>query len=182
MGHRSLIRRCLDLGAVQVIISPVTNKCTATLEICAYKAMRDAARDQQALREITAGRKRSWVGVTVAKEQKPYSYLREAMVSGLMSGICRGEQDDEQISTAHISVSSERQEQIAIAVGRWHFCAHSFGDDELLVAAMLMFQHALQMPELAPWNISTGKNLSVLSHWLSFSRCLKPKLFFFFMC
>lgn len=156
-GHRPLVRRCLDLGAVEVIMSPLNRMCISTLEIAAYKANRDASRDAQALREITAGRKRSWVGVSVGKEQKPYAYLREAMVSGLMNGICRVDQDDEQIVSAHIAVSAERQEQIAAAVGRWHFCAHSFTDDELLVAAMLMFKHALEMTELERWRISSGK-------------------------
>lgn len=155
-AHRPLVRRCLDLGAVEVIISPLNNKCISTLEIAAYKANRDASRDAQALREISAGRKRSWVGVSVGNEQKPFAYLREAMVSGLMKGICRVDQDDEQIVSAHIAVSAERQEQITAAVGRWHFCAHSFTDDELLVAAMLMFKHALEMPALEPWRISSG--------------------------
>ena len=41
-------------------------------------------------------------------------------------------------------------------VGRWHFCAHNFTDDELIVAATMMFNHALSMPELEPWRIPTG--------------------------
>ncbi|KAL6832680.1 hypothetical protein V8C40DRAFT_262546 [Trichoderma camerunense] len=147
---RKLIRRCLDLGAVDVIISPLGPKCIATLEICAYKAHRDAARDQQAMMEITKGRKRSWVGVN---DQKPFAYLREAMVSGLMKGICRLSPEDDNIAGAHIAVSSERQAIIAEAVGRWHFDAHEFSDDELLVAAMQMFKHALTSPELERWRI-----------------------------
>ncbi|KAL7944502.1 hypothetical protein V8C42DRAFT_346240 [Trichoderma barbatum] len=156
---RKLIRRCLDLGAVDVIISPLGPKCIATLEICAYKAHRDAARDQQAMMEITKGRKRSWVGVN---EQKPFAYLREAMVSGLMSGICRLSPDDDHIAGAHIAVSSERQAVIAEAVGRWHFDAHDFSDDELLVAAMQMFKHALTSPELERWRIPADQLISFL--------------------
>ncbi|KAH0494198.1 hypothetical protein TgHK011_000827 [Trichoderma gracile] len=156
---RKLIRRCLDLGAVDVIISPLGPKCIATLEICAYKAHRDAARDQQAMMEITKGRKRSWVGVN---EQKPFAYLREAMVSGLMNGICRLSPEDDQIASAHIAVSSERQAVIAEAVGRWHFDAHEFSDDELLVAALQMFKHALTSPDLARWRIPTDQLISFL--------------------
>ncbi|KAM0665260.1 hypothetical protein ACQRIU_005521 [Beauveria bassiana] len=147
-AHRSLIGKCLDLGAVDVIISPLSSKCITTLEICAYKAHRDAAREQQQLLEITHGRKRSWVGVT---DQQPFAYLREAMVSNLMKGICRMAPDDDNTAPAYVSVSTQRQADIASAVAKWHFCANSFTDDELLVAAMFMFQHALSMPELERW-------------------------------
>lgn len=154
--HRQLIRRCLDLGAVDVIVSPLSAKCVTSLEICAYKAHRDAAREQQAQMEIAKGRKRSWVGVN---EQKPFAYLREAMVSGLMNGICRMDEESQQIAGAHIAVSAERQADIAVAVGEWHFCAHSFSDDELLVAALVMFKHALTVSDLERWQISTGKKI-----------------------
>lgn len=153
-AHRPLIRKCLDLGAVDVIISPLSSKCVTTLEICAYKAHRDAAREQQELLEITKGRKRSWVGVN---QQKPFAYLREAMVSSLMNGICRLSFDEDQIASAHIAVSIERQTAIAHAVGKWDFCAHSFTDDELLVASMVMFKHALAMPGLERWRLPPGK-------------------------
>ncbi|RFU72515.1 high affinity camp phosphodiesterase [Trichoderma arundinaceum] len=158
-ASRKLIRRCLDLGAVDVLISPLGPKSIATLEICAYKAHRDAARDQQAMMEITKGRKRSWVGIN---EQKPFAYLREAMVSGLMKGICRLSPEDDHIAGAHIAVSSERQAIIAEAVGRWHFDAHEFSDDELLVAAMQMFKHALTSPELEKWRIPADQLISFL--------------------
>lgn len=154
-AHRPLIRKCLDLGAVDVIISPLSSKCITTLEICAYKAHKEAAREQKELLEITHGRKRSWVGVS---DQQPYAYLREAMVSKLMKGICRMAPDDDEIANAHVSVSTDRQSDIALAVSKWHFCANSFTDDELLVAAMFMFQHALSMPELERWRLPPGKS------------------------
>lgn len=157
--YHPLIRKCLDLGASDVIISPLSTKCITTLEICVYKAHRDAAREQQSRLEISSGRKLSWVGMS---DQKPYAYLREAMVSGLMSGICRLSSAEDQIPSAHISVSSERKSAIAAAVSNWHFCAHSFSDDELLVAAMLMFQHALSMPELEHWRLSTEQLIRFL--------------------
>ncbi|OAA74107.1 3'5'-cyclic nucleotide phosphodiesterase, catalytic domain protein [Cordyceps fumosorosea ARSEF 2679] len=157
-AHRPLIRKCLDLGAVDVIISPLSSKCITTLEICAYKAHRDAAREQQELLEITHGRKRSWVGVS---DQEPFAYLREAMVSNLMKGICRMAPDDN-IATAHVSVPAQRQSEIASAVSKWHFCANSFTDDELLVGAMFMFQHALSMPELERWRLPADKLIKFL--------------------
>ncbi|KAH7170551.1 hypothetical protein EDB81DRAFT_169827 [Dactylonectria macrodidyma] len=158
-SNRRLIRRCLDLGAVDIIVSPLSSKCIPTLEICAYRAHRDAAKEQQTLMEIRQGRKRSWVGVN---EEKPFAYLREAMVSNLMKGICRLSSSDDQINKAHIAVSSERQAAIALVVGSWHFCAHSFTDDELLVAAMAMFKHALAMPDLERWRIPADQLISFL--------------------
>ncbi|ATY59861.1 3 5 -cyclic nucleotide catalytic domain [Cordyceps militaris] len=157
-AHRPLIGQCLDLGAVDVIISPLSSKCITTLEICAYKAHRDTAREQQELLEITHGRKRSWVGVS---DQEPFAYLREAMVSNLMKGICRMTPDNT-IATTHVSVSAQRQSDIASAVSKWHFCANSFTDDELLVAAMFMFQHALSMPELEPWRLPADQLIQFL--------------------
>lgn len=156
---RRLIIRCLDLGAVDVIISPLHLKCITSLEIHAYRAHKDAAREQQEMLEVRRGRKRSWVGVN---EEKPFSYLREAMVSGLMRGICRSgaDSDDDRISNVSIAVSTDRQAAVAAAVGQWHFCAHSFTDDELLVAAMVMFKHALTMPELDRWRIPTGEYIA----------------------
>ncbi|KAG6004889.1 hypothetical protein E4U21_000665 [Claviceps maximensis] len=158
-ASRQLIRACLDIGAVDVLLSPLTSNCMTTLEICAYKAHRDATKEQQAILEVTKGRKRSWVGVN---EQKPFAYLREAMVSGLMNGICRLDGCEAQITGARIAVSSQRQADIIEAVGQWRFCAHSFSDDELLVAALVMFQHALAVPELKPWHIPADQLISFL--------------------
>lgn len=162
-ASRQLMRICLDIGAVDVLLSPLTSSCITALEIRAYKAQRDAIKEQQAILEVTKGRKRSWVGVS---EQKPFAYLREAMVSGLMNGICRLDGHETHISGARFSVSPQRQAEIAESVGQWHFCAHSFSDDELLVAALIMFEHALAVPELEPWRIPAGMdaNVSPLYH------------------
>lgn len=154
LTNRALLRKCLDSGAVDVMASPLHIKTLTTLEVHAYRAHKEAAREQQAALEVRRGRKRSWVGV---HEEQPYSYLREAMVSGLMRGICHSTEPEDRIGSVKINVPSERRSEIAEAVGRWHFCAHEFGDDALLVAAILMFKHAFSMPELEKWKIPTGK-------------------------
>lgn len=154
----------LDVGAVDVLTSPLLKERLPSLAIHAYRAHKDASKEHRALLEMKRGRKRSWVGVD---DQKPYAYLREAMVSGLMDGICKLGGDDEPFSHIRISIALERREKIAAAVGSWHFSAHDFTDDELLHAALLMLQHALTMPELEKWRISTGKNSSC---WLCFGR------------
>lgn len=157
--NRDIIRKCVDLGAVDVIVSPLNSRCIATLEICAYRAHRDAAREQQALLGIKRGRQRSWVGIN---EEKPFAYLREAMVSGLMKGICRLGPDDDPIASVHVAVSTQRQAEIGTAIGDWHFSAHAYTDDELVVAAMLIFKHALTMPALERWRIPTEQLISFL--------------------
>lgn len=157
--------RYLDVGAVDVLTSPLLQERLPSLGIHAYRAHKDASKDQRALLEMKRGRKRSWVGVD---DQKPYAYLREAMVSGLMDGICKVGGDDEPLGHVRISVALDRRERIAKAVGLWDFSAHDFTDDELLHAALLMLQHALAMPELERWRISTGK----LEAFVAMSRIL----------
>lgn len=146
--------RYLDTGAVDVLTSPLLHERLPSLAIHAYRAHKDASKEQRALLEMKRGRKRSWVGVD---DQQPYAYLREAMVSGLMDGICQLGGDDEPFAHIRISVALERREKIAVAVGSWHFSAHEYTDDELLHAALLMLQHALAMSELEKWRISTGR-------------------------
>ncbi|KAJ0118308.1 hypothetical protein J7T55_009091 [Diaporthe amygdali] len=147
-----LVRRCLEFGAVDVMTSPLQQQNIESIEVHAYKARQAAAREREAVLQVRKNRKRSWVGVDTGG--KPFAYLREAMVSGLMKGICRFDDEDEtSLGTFRISVPAERQARIAQAVGQWYFCAHDFSDDELVVAASLMFSHALSMPELEQWRI-----------------------------
>ncbi|KAL2271465.1 hypothetical protein VTJ83DRAFT_836 [Remersonia thermophila] len=154
-ANKRMLRRCLDLGATDVLPSPMDPKCVTILEVHAYRAHLDASRERKSLMELRRGRTRSWVGIS---EEKPFAYLREAMVSKLMSRICRiGNETDDVICSAKLSVSIDKQTEIANAVGRWHFCAHDFTDDELVVAALVMFKHALAMPELEPWRIPTDQ-------------------------
>lgn len=150
-----LVQTCLDYGAVDVMTSPLQSPNIDSLEIHAYKAQQASAKERDALLQVRKNRKRSWVGVDTGG--KPFAYLREAMVAGLMRGICRLDDDEEtSLGKFRISISTERQAHIAEAVGQWHFCAHDFSDDELVVAASLMFSHALSMPELEQWRIPPG--------------------------
>ena len=158
-AHRHMVMKCLDRGAADVIITPISAKCITTLEICAYRAHRDASKEHEALMDVRSGRKRSWVGVI---EQKPFAYLREAMVSGLMNGICRLDDEEDQITSAHVAVSQERRGIIAATIGHWHFDAHSYTDEELLYAALVMFKHALSMSELEPWRLSTEQLINFI--------------------
>ncbi|ESZ93712.1 BcPDE2, cAMP phosphodiesterase [Sclerotinia borealis F-4128] len=145
--------RFLDIGAVDVLTSPLLLERLPSLAVHAYRAHKDASKDHRALMEMRRGRKRSWVGV---EDQKPYAYLREAMVSGLMDGICRLNSEElEEYGNLRVTVALDRREMIVHAISSWQFSAHDFTDDELLYASSLMLQHALSMPELEKWRIST---------------------------
>jgi 3',5'-cyclic-nucleotide phosphodiesterase len=145
--------RYLDIGAVDVLTSPLLAERLPSLAIHAYRAHKEALRDQRVMLEMKRGRKRSWVGLD---DQKPYAYLREAMVSGLMDGICRSGGDDLPISHVRLSVPVERREKIESSVASWNFSAHDFTDDELLHAALIMLQHALAIPALEQWRLPAG--------------------------
>lgn len=76
----------LDSGAADVVPSPFMKERIAGLAVHAYRAHKEVAKEQKAFLAVKRGRKRSWVGVD---DERPYAYLREAMVSGLMDGICK---------------------------------------------------------------------------------------------
>jgi hypothetical protein len=50
----------------------------------------------------------------------------------------------------------DRKEFVKKAIGSWSFSAHEFSNDELVYAALLMLSHALQLPELKPWKLTSG--------------------------
>ena len=68
--------KCLEAGAVDVLTSPLQKDRVYGLTAHAYRAHKEAAKDQTAFLATKRLRKRSWVGVD---EQRPYSYLRESM-------------------------------------------------------------------------------------------------------
>jgi hypothetical protein len=54
------------------------------------------------------------------------------------------------------SLAADRKAAAAQAVGSWTFSAHDLTDDELLYGALLMLRHALSMPELEQWRLTSG--------------------------
>ncbi|KAF3484184.1 Phosphodiesterase [Arthroderma uncinatum] len=151
------IYRCLDAGAVDVLVSPIGQTRVHGLLTHAYRIRKAALKENSRFLAMSGQkmRKYSWVGVsTTGDDERPYAYLREAMVSKLMKRICNPEEalDDSLISD--VCVSDERKEEVKAAIAEWHFCAHDFTDDELCYASCLMFEHAFIMPELKRWRIS----------------------------
>ena len=82
--------RLVDAGAVDVLTRPLSDDRTRNLAILGYRMFRDFTKSNSSFLASKRQRKMSWVGV---EPEKPYSYLREAMVSNLMSGICSPEPD-----------------------------------------------------------------------------------------
>ncbi|KAF2659268.1 HD-domain/PDEase-like protein [Lophiostoma macrostomum CBS 122681] len=142
--------RYLDAGAVDVLSSPLSKDNVHGLAVHAYRVHKEVSREELAFLTTKRNRKLSWVGVNDAK---PYAYLREAMVSSLMSGICNPETVGDSLDSSDLYVSEDRQEFVASAIGTWSFSAHDFTDDELVFAALLMLKHALQMEELEQWRM-----------------------------
>lgn len=68
--------RCLEAGAVDVLTSPLRSDRIYGLTIHAYRAHKEASKDQAAFLATKRLRKRSWVGLD---EEQPYGYLRESM-------------------------------------------------------------------------------------------------------
>ncbi|OCL04925.1 HD-domain/PDEase-like protein [Glonium stellatum] len=148
--------RYLDAGAVDVLSSPLSKDHVHGLAVHAYRIHKEVSREELGFLTNKRNRKLSWVGVGV-DDTKPYAYLREAMVSNLMSGICNPETVGESLNSLELQIDSERKDIVAAAIGSWSFSAHEFMDDELLYGALLMLKHALRMPELERWRMSDEK-------------------------
>jgi 3',5'-cyclic-nucleotide phosphodiesterase len=161
--------RYLDAGAVDVLTSPIAKDRMLGLLTQAYRLQKEFAREEASFLTTKRNRKLSWVGVD---DTKPYAYLREAMVSGLMTGICNPETVGDSLEPTYVAtlrstrcanmardfdLDLDRRMVVENAVGTWAFSAHDFTDDELLYSALIMLKHALKMPELEKWAINQGK-------------------------
>ncbi|KAK5257605.1 3',5'-cyclic-nucleotide phosphodiesterase [Cryomyces antarcticus] len=146
--------RYLDAGAVDVLTSPMSKNRVHGLAVHAYRGYKEYAKEEFGFLNAKRNRKLSWVGV---EEAKPYAYLREAMVSNLMDGICNPENVSDSIDPSEVQLDPGRHDVVAKAVGTWDFSAHDFTYDELLHGAQLMYEHALKMPELENWRLTTNE-------------------------
>lgn len=145
------LSRYLDAGALDVFSSPLSKDRMHGLAIHAYRLQKEFAREEASFLTSKRNRKLSWVGVDDAK---PYGYLREAMVSNLMTGICNPETVGDSLDASDFDLSQERKAFVEEALGTWAFSAHDYTDDELLYGALVMLKHALQMPELDKWMLT----------------------------
>ncbi|KAB8272339.1 high affinity cAMP phosphodiesterase [Aspergillus minisclerotigenes] len=149
------ISKCLDAGAVDVLASPLSKARMQGLVVHAFRARKSALKEQSRFMSRKKLRKYSWVGV---HDEQPYAYLREAMVSKLMKGICNPEEVIEEFQDqSELDVSPEREELIKEQIGNWNFTAHDFSDDELVLGASEILHHAFTMPNLEQWQLTPGE-------------------------
>jgi 3',5'-cyclic-nucleotide phosphodiesterase len=150
---------CLEAGALDVVQGPLHKAGILGLTVHAYRIYKAAKKEQAGfLAQARSRRKQSWVGVE--EEEKPYAYMREAMVRKLLKAICEPETVIEDYQHRELHVDDARKPIIAREVGNWSFCAHDFSEDELVYAGYCMLDHALQMPELTSWRMSKGEKFS----------------------
>ena len=150
-----LMLQCLEAGASDVVKSPLDKAGIMGLTVHAFRVYKTAKKDQASfMAAARRGRKQSWVGV---EEEKPYAYLREAMVKKLLKGICEPQHVIEDYQHRDLYIEPGRKSTIAKAVGTWGFDGHLFSEDELVYAGYYMLNHAVQMPDLEPWRIAQGK-------------------------
>lgn len=149
------ITRYLDAGAVTVLTRPLSANRAREAAAQAYRTYQSFTSTGQPDPAQMQPRGHSWAGAV--ERPKPFAYLREAMVSDLMSRICHPEIADYNFSPNDINICPNRKRVISHAVGKWSFSAHDFTDDELLYGAWLMLSHAMQMPGLEKWRISDGE-------------------------
>ncbi|KAF3028607.1 3',5'-cyclic-nucleotide phosphodiesterase [Penicillium rubens] len=146
------IARCLDAGAMDVLTTPLDRPRIQGLVVHAYRTRKAAQREMSRFLARRKQRKLSWVGV---HDEQPYSYLREAMVSKLMKGICNPEEViHDEFQEQDLNIDPARIPFIKEQVGSWKFCAHEFTEDELVFGACEMIQHALNMPGLDHWRLT----------------------------
>ncbi|KAG9187781.1 3',5'-cyclic-nucleotide phosphodiesterase [Alternaria panax] len=136
LGDTVRLTRYLDAGAVDVLTSPMSRDRMLGLAVHAYRLQKDFSREEASFLTTKRNRKLSWVGVD---DTKPYAYLREAMVSNLMTGICNPETVGDSLESTDFHLDEHRQMVVEDAVGTWAFSAHDFTDDELLYDEMIVF-------------------------------------------
>lgn len=85
LGDTVRLARYLDAGAADVFMNPMSRDNVQGLAVHAYRVYKAVSREESHFLASKKNRRVSWVGVD---EEKPYAYLREAMVSDLMDGIC----------------------------------------------------------------------------------------------
>ncbi|GLI78506.1 3',5'-cyclic-nucleotide phosphodiesterase [Penicillium ochrochloron] len=148
------IARCLDAGAMDVLLTPLDGARIQGLVVHAYRTRRNAQKEMSRFLARKKLRKLSWVGM---HEEEPYGYLREAMVSKLMKGICNPEEIIDEFQERDLNVTADRKALIKEQVGMWNFSAHDFSEDELVFGACQMITHAFSLPGLEHWRLTPGE-------------------------
>ncbi|RPB27742.1 HD-domain/PDEase-like protein [Terfezia boudieri ATCC MYA-4762] len=149
----SRLTRSVDCGALDVLISPFSQERVKALSLHCYRAEKKLCQNESKARKL------SWVGGPAVQQSNTndYAYLREKMVSELMTDIINPQNAQLEASGSLIQVTQARKDVVSRLVGKWHFSAHEFTDVELLQAAHTMFEHAFTMPEVQGYRIPSDR-------------------------
>lgn len=143
--------RCVEVGAAEVLFSPLQEDRLQGLVSHTYRAHKEALRERSEYIQKKKMRKLSWLG---NNDKRPYAYLREKMVSELMTGICNPDEVLHIIDHKKLpGLDPSREAQLKHTIGSWNYCGHDYSEDELVYAACFMLQHTLASPELEKWRI-----------------------------
>lgn len=142
----------INLGAVSAIENPIRRDSLPSLTIQVYRVHKEFVQGGKNLSAETLKQQRSWPGV---EKPLPFAYLRDVMVSDLAGQIC-GTIVDRPLDPVRIHLDDEQENVVQGAIADWGFSAHALSDDELLFAAVLMVEHALQMPGLEEFHLPRG--------------------------
>lgn len=74
-----------------------------------------------------------------------------------MKGICNPEEVIEEFQDRELDLDPGREEYVQERIGQWDFTAQEFSEDELVFGACEILEHALNMPELESWRLTTGR-------------------------
>ena len=147
--------KCVDAGAVDVLTSPLKEESLHSLTLRAYRAQIETSKAHAEASAENRSKRVSWLG---SSQKKPYAYLREKMVSDLMTGICSP--DDHSCPIDHTKLRDLdpfRECHLKRALGSWAYSGHEYDEDELVHAAGFMLQHALELPQLEKWRLPPAK-------------------------
>jgi 3',5'-cyclic-nucleotide phosphodiesterase len=172
-----LMLQCLDAGALDVVKSPLDKAGIMGLTVHAYRIYKNAQKEQTGFMAMAKrSRKQSWVGM---EEEKPYAYLREAMVKKLLKGICEPQNVIEDYQHRDLYVQESRRAAVAQAVCSWSFNGHDFTEDELVYAGYYMLNHALQVEITDRFRIDKGMVFSSRSSSIVSLTCSAADLLHF---
>lgn len=152
--NKTMLQLSLHMGAADMIPSPIIKGSLNSLISHAFHAHQNAARERKAIMQASRGRRRSWIGI--GDEGNPP--ITQKMVSDLLTTVCEQSQRVDSIFRPVLSFPHHKRIEIKSAVFNWHFNAHKFTEhDDLILVALVIFEHALSMPELEKYRIPTDQ-------------------------
>ncbi|KAK0736806.1 hypothetical protein B0T21DRAFT_151837 [Apiosordaria backusii] len=148
-SFRAIRESLVSRGATDATVSPLSHNWLDDIKIHAQRACRNATQARSAHPRTHAS------STQTSRGGNDSSLVGEEMVSRLLPDLCISIPASEDGRTIKVvQISAERQAVISHAITEFQFDAPKFNDDELIVAASLIFEHAFSAPEVAPWRLS----------------------------